>query len=455
MRVARRILVFAGVVALSSPAVAQARGGGGGHGFGGGGGGGGGGSHGGGFGGGGFVGGGGGSVGGLLIVLLLVLVVWLVYRAWSARGGKVGGGSGLNTGSDHAAHRSDAAARERAAHIEARVEALAETDPSFALDALKERVVWLYRTAQHAWTDRDRGVLREILSPVLYIKWDEELRHYESRGEVNVVEIVAGPTVELVNLANRAGEVNDTVTFRVTATLNDRVRTRNGSFAERKDNSSRPVEYWTLRKNDAGTAWIVASIEQAAEGEHHLTAAIETDGWDQKAVARDAVLDVAENVSVVGSMASGDVLELTNISWSTDADAAAGDLSVVDGRFDKAVLEVAVEQFLEEWAMNDGSLDFTSVRTANRTVMRNAAVRSIEVRSLVSREPIVMRVVVEAEGVYYEVDRRTEEVLLGDAHKRRPVTYAFDLRLDGPSARGWTVVAADATPGSRLAGHGS
>ena len=102
--------------------------------------------------------------------------------------------------------------------------------------------------------------------------------------------------------------------------------------------------------------------------------------------------------------------------------------------------------------MNDGSLDFTSVRTANRTVMRNAAVSSVEVRSLVSREPIVVRVVVEAEGFYYEVDRRTEEVLLGDAHKRRPVAFAFDLRLDGPSAKGWTVVAAEASAARVAAG---
>lgn len=443
MRVARRVLVFAGVAALSSPAVAYARGGGGGHGYGGGSGGGG--SHGGGggFHGGGGVYGAGGSVGGLLIVLVLVLVIWLAVRAWKARGGGAGGKSGLNTASDHTAHRSDEAARRRAAQVEARVEALADTDESFALDALKERVVWLYTTAQRAWTDRDRAVLKQILAPVLYIKWDEELRDYQSRGEVNVVKILAGPTVELVDLANRAGETNDTVTFRITATLDDHVRRADGSYASRKDSSTRPVEYWTLRKNDAG-AWIVASIEQAAEGAHHLTATLETDHWDQKAVARDAVLEVAEKVSVVGS---SDVLALTGISWSTDADAAAGDLSVVDGRFDKAVLEVAVEQFLEEWAMNDGSLDFTSVRTPHRTVMRNAVVGSAEVRSLVSRDPIVLRVVVEAEGVYYEVDRRTEEVLLGDAHKRRPVTFAFDLRLDGPSAKGWTVVVADAQPG--------
>jgi len=85
------------------------------------------------------------------------------------------------------------------------------------------------------------------------------------------------------------------------------------------------------------------------------------------------------------------------------------------------------------------------VRTPNRTVMRNATIGSVEVRSLVSRDPIVVRLVVEAEGVYYEVDRRTEEVLLGDAHQRRPIAYTFDLRLDGPSAKGWTVIAAHAS----------
>jgi len=93
--------------------------------------------------------------------------------------------------------------------------------------------------------------------------------------------------------------------------------------------------------------------------------------------------------------------------------------------------------------MNDGSLDFTSVRTPNRTVLREAVVGSIEVSSLVSRDPIVFRVSVGAEGFYYEVDRRTEEVLRGDAHKRRPVALAFDLRLDeDQEAKGWTVLSA-------------
>ncbi|MFF4821437.1 Tim44-like domain-containing protein [Kitasatospora sp. NPDC001309] len=445
MRARRWTTVVAGVVTLSSPAVAYARGGGGSHGFGGGGGGGGshgggGGSHGSGFhgfGGGfgfGFGAGSGGFVSLLVIVAVLLLIMWVVYRRR-----KAAQAVGLNTVSDRTAHRADEQARERAAQVAARVDAIADTDATFDRAALERRAVELYVTAQNAWTRHDHATLRQVLSPVLYGKWAEQLRDYESRGEVNVVEIVSGPVVELVDVANRAGEENDTVTFRVTATLRDYVRRGDGADAVRKDDSTRPVEYWTLRKSPAGE-WIVSSVEQAAEGAHHLTNAIETDGWDQKEVAREAVLEVAGKTAVRGA---GDILSLTNISWSTDADTAVGDLSVLDGRFDKAVLEVAVERFLEEWVMNDGSLDFTSVRTVDRTVMRDAVVRSVTVRSLVSRDPIVFRVAVDAEGVYYEVDRRTEQVLRGDARRRRPITLAFDLRLDDTSTKAWTVVAAD------------
>ncbi|MFE6056465.1 TIM44-like domain-containing protein [Kitasatospora sp. NPDC056446] len=434
----------AGVVALSSPAVAYARGGGGSHGFTGGGGshGGGGGSHGSGFhgstGGGLGYGFGAGAGGGgflllLVIVAVLLLIFWMVHRRR-----KAAQAVGLNTVSDRTAHRADGQARERAAQVGARVDAIADTDATFDRAALERRAVWLYVTAQDAWTRHDHATLQQILSPVLYGKWADGLRDYASRGEVNVVEIVSGPAVELVDVANRAGEENDTVTFRVTATLRDCVRRGDGADAVRKDGSTRPVEYWTLRKNRAGE-WIVSSVEQAAEGAHHLTGAIETDSWDQKEVAREAVLEVAGRTAVKGA---GDILSLTNISWSTDADTAVGDLSVLDGRFDRAVLEVAVERFLEEWVMDDGSLDFTSVRTADRTVMRDAVVRSVTVRSLVSRDPVVFRVAVDAEGFYYEVDRRTERVLRGDAHQRRPITLVFDLRLDDTPTRAWAVIAA-------------
>jgi predicted lipid-binding transport protein (Tim44 family) len=426
---------------LSVPTAAYARGGGGGHGFGGGGGGFGGG-RGGHFGGGGggvfFFGGGsgGGSGLGLVIIVALILAYLLLKSASARRQGR----RTLNTTSDRVAHRSDTMARARAASVEAEVAALADTDVTFDAEALKQRAVSLYVTAQRAWTAGDEATLDAILAPVLYAKWTEQLDEYLARGEINVVEIVEGPDVALVNVANRTGETDDTVTFRITATLNDYVVNRwSGARASRKDRSRRPVEYWTLGKNGAGE-WIVVGIEQAEEGVHHLTDAIQTDTWNQQSVARDATLEVAQRTS--GPRAS-DVLSLTNISWAHAADEAARDLSLVDARFDKSVLEVAITDFLEEWAMNDGSLDFTHIRTRNRTVMRTATVRSIEVRELVSRDPITFRIAVVAHGIYYEVDRRTEEVVAGDAHAGRTVPFLFTMRLDDATSRGWTVTAVE------------
>jgi hypothetical protein len=367
----------------------------------------------------------------------VLVVAYFLIRAWSQRQQAK---RTLNTTSDRRAHRSDQKARARSTNVEANVEALADIDATFDVDALRERAISLYVTAQQAWTANDKATLNRILSPVVYRKWTEQLGAYVARGESNVVEIVDGPHVEMVNVANRPGETDDTVTFRITATLDDYVVSRfSGARSTRKDRSTRPVEYWTLRKTGTGD-WVVAGIEQAEDGSHHLTDAIETDTWNQKAVAREAMLDVAERSS---SPRTTDVLALTTISWADAADQAAGDLGLVDARFDKPVLEVAIASFLEEWALNDGSLDFTDVHTPNRTVLRTAEVRSIQVRDLVSREPIVFRVAVEAHGVYYEVDRRTEEVLVGDPHASRTVRFLFTMRLDDAPSRGWTVTAVD------------
>lgn len=423
---------------LVAPTAAYARGGGGGHGFGGSGGGfrgsgGGLGSRG---GGGFFFLGTGGGGGGLFIIILLV-VAYFLFKTWSQqRQAK----RNMNTTSDRLARRSDKQAHARATAVEAQVDDLAVTDATFDLDALKERAASIYVTAQRAWTAGDETTLDRILSPVVYGKWIEQLDGYAARGQVNVVEILEGPDVRMVNVANRPGETDDTVTFRTTATLNDYVvNRRTGEQLTRKDRSRRPVEYWTLRKNEAG-GWIVAGIEQVEDGSHHLTDAVETDTWNQKSVAREAMLEVAERTSV--PRATG-VLSLTNISWADAADEAARDLALLDARFDKSVLEVAITTFLEKWAMNDGSLDFTAIRTPNRTVMRTATVRGIEVRELVSQEPISFRVAVEAHGIYYEVDRRTEEVVAGDPRANRTVPFLFTMSLNDASSRGWAVTAVE------------
>jgi hypothetical protein len=243
-------LAFALVaVTLVAPTAAYARGGGGGHGFGGGGrfrG------TGGGFGRGGggffFLGTGGG--GGGLFIITLLAVAYFLFKTWSQqRQAK----RTMNTTSDRTARRSDKQAHARARAVEAQVDDLAVTDATFDLEELRERAASIYVTAQRAWTAGDETTLDTILSPVVYGKWTEQLDGYAARGQVNVVEILEGPDVRMVNVANRPGETDDTVTFRITATLDDYVvNRRTGEQLTRKDRSSRPVEYWTLRKDEAG-----------------------------------------------------------------------------------------------------------------------------------------------------------------------------------------------------------
>src|SRR3954452_16636242 len=175
--VARLVLsvVCAAVAVLSASTAAYARGGGGGHGFGGGRSGGGGGR--GGFGGGGgfFFGSGGGGNGTGLAIIVLLVVAYFLFKSWSQqRHAK----RTLNTTSDRVAHRSDKTARARAANVEAQVDALADTDATFDVEALKERAVSLYVTAQRAWTAGDEATLDTILAPVVYRKWTEHLDEY-------------------------------------------------------------------------------------------------------------------------------------------------------------------------------------------------------------------------------------------------------------------------------------
>ena len=177
----------------------------------------------------------------------MLILAYFLFKTWSQRRQ---GKRTMNTTSDRVAHRSDHEARARAGNVEAQVDALADTDATFDGESLKQRAVSLYVTAQRAWTAGDMATLNAILTPVVYGKWAEQLGEYVARGEVNVVEIVEGPDVEMVNVANRPGETDDTVTFRITATLDDYVVSRRtGALATRKDRSRRPVEYWTLRKD--------------------------------------------------------------------------------------------------------------------------------------------------------------------------------------------------------------
>ena len=93
--------------------------------------------------------------------------------------------------------------------------------------------------------------------------------------------------------------------------------------------------------------WILLSIEQDAEGAHHLDAPIVASPWSDDARMHDEAIT---ELAVADAMPDGAIAGLVDVDYAGDARTQALDLSVVDGRFAPAVLEAAARRAVEAWA---------------------------------------------------------------------------------------------------------
>jgi predicted lipid-binding transport protein (Tim44 family) len=103
------------------------------------------------------------------------------------------------------------------------------------------------------------------------VEWGRRLDDFERKGWHNRVSVSAPPKIEYVGLVNREDDDEDRAVARITASLKAYVLDRSGRKVMRKEEKDEDValcEYWTLAMRNG--AWIVASIEQRSEGDHHL-----------------------------------------------------------------------------------------------------------------------------------------------------------------------------------------
>ncbi len=150
----------------------------------------------------------------------------------------------------------------------------AEDDAYFASDELERHAVALFRAAQMAWDARDREGLARLVGPDLLVEWQRRLDDFDQKGWHNRVEVMGDPTVLYVGITNREDDDEDRAVVRIEAKLKAYVEDRAGKRVMRdgeKDELVTLVEYWTLARSNG--AWMVQSIEQRAEGDHHLEGA--------------------------------------------------------------------------------------------------------------------------------------------------------------------------------------
>jgi predicted lipid-binding transport protein (Tim44 family) len=381
---------------------------------------------------------------GALVLIALALLYVLFARVmpqsrsfWSAHG------------------QSGAKARRRVIARQRRVETAAaeaaEEDPAFAPDVVKLAAARLFTQIQAAWTSGDRAALSRLVAPDLLTEWERRLDDLGRRGWHNQVEVLQEPTVEYVGLDATAGHV----TVRIEAKMRDYVTDRFGNHLKRAGRLGETVrirEFWTLRRNQNGR-WILASIEQGAEGSHVLAEDIVATPWsDHQALQDEALIEGAVADAVPESTP---IAELADLDFQGDARAAALDLSLADGRFAPDVLEVAARRAARAWAEavdgddarlraiahGDAVRDLLhpgdpSART--RLVVRAPEVRRIRIVKLdAAAQPPTMTIEVELHGRRYIEDRDTTAILAGSRSRAATFTEQWTFALDGDAHQPW------------------
>lgn len=427
------------VALLVHAGVAHAAAGGGSSSFGGGGGGGGGFSG----GGGGYSGGGtstgAGGVGSLLIILAVVafFVVAAILGVVAERRRR---------------RRRDARARlVRAASAEA-----AEDDAAFHHEEVEREATRIFTHVQSAWSARDVDGLARLCGDDLLVEWRRRLRDFERKGWHNRVEITGGPEIHYVGLVNRERDEEDRVVVLVEATLEDYVVNQRGHRLKRNDDDDTSVslkEYWTLGKRDG--RWILLSIEQLGEGDHHLESQIVASPWSDARLGDEALVETAVADAAPDH---ADVASLVSLDLADDARAAALDLSLVDARFSPDVLQAAARRAIEAWADAVDGSDEALLAVAGPDVVREllyprgdrarVVVRGPRLREMAlvrldgEARPAAMEVELDLEGRRYLEDRDTVALLEGSRDRVARWRERWTFQLDGADGTPWRLAAA-------------
>jgi predicted lipid-binding transport protein (Tim44 family) len=344
--------------------------------------------------------------------------------------------------------------RERRVQLAAAV--AADEDPAFAADEIVASAGRLFADIQQAWDAADRSRLATLAGPDLMVEWDRRLDDFSRRGWRNHVELLGEPSVELVGLTRKGDPDTDNVVVRIDARMKDYVVDRFGRHLKRTGRlgeTTRVREFWTLQRPHGH--WILTSIEQSAEGKHTLDEQIVATAWGDDRGLRDEALVEGAVADAVPSDTK--VSEVADLQYDGDAHAAALDLSLADGRFAPAVLEVAARRAVQGWAQaidgDDGALRKIATPDAVREllyagdtsgririVVRGPVVNRIRVVHLdAGAEPPTMAIEVDLSGRRYIENRDTAAVLAGSRTRASSFTERWTLSLTDDPQQPWRI----------------
>jgi predicted lipid-binding transport protein (Tim44 family) len=378
---------------------------------------------------------------GALVLIGLVLIAALVMRVSPAARDFAAATAGHGR-----RHRRHTAQRERRVHAAA-AEA-AEDDPAFAPDVVKPAALRLFTEIQTAWDAGDRQTLHRLVAPTLAREWDRRLDDFARRGWRNRVKLLGEPHVEYIGL----NAPTQQVVVRIEAKLRDYAEDRFGHHmhrAGRLGEITKLREFWTLTRRNG--RWMVASIEQGAEGVHALDEKVIATPWSDDQSLRDEALIEGATADAPPSIA-----ELAKVDYGGDAHAAALDLCLADGRFAPDVLEVSVRRAVQAWATavdgDPAALRQIATPAAieallhpagadTRLVVRGPRVKTMTITGVnANAQPPTMTVEIQITGRRYIQDRDTTAIRDGSASRETTFTERWTFALTPDDKQPWRIV---------------
>ncbi len=386
---------------------------------------------------------------GLLVLIALGLLYWL-YRSglpklqavWQAR--REGG---------RAQRRHT---RERERKVELAAAEAADEDQLFDPEHVRIAAAALFNQIQFAWDAGDRIRLRGLVAPALLAEWERRLDEFDREGWRNHVEPLEEPTVEYVGLVHKGDQDEDRVAVRIESRMRDYVVDRSGRHIKRRGQFTETVrlrEYWILQRRD--DHWVLASVEQGAEGAHVLKDRIVQTEWADEGAMRDEAM---VQQAVADAVPQGTkVAEVADLQFTGDARSQANDLSLADGRFAPDVLEIAARRAVAAWADAvdgpDQSLRQMAAPVAlaellyagdhsghTRVVVRAPEVQQIRIIGLdAAQEPATMTIDVDIRGCRYIQDRDTTRIVSGSSTRTVSFTERWTLALTDDQQNPWRI----------------
>ncbi|MEO6857262.1 MAG: Tim44-like domain-containing protein [Solirubrobacteraceae bacterium] len=354
---------------------------------------------------------------------------------------------------------------ERERRVELAAAEAADEDPDFDPDTVRTTAKRLFLDIQRAWDADDRIHLRGLVGPDLLAEWELRLDDFSRRGWHNHVEPIGEPTVEYVGL-NRQGDAStDRIVVRIDARIKDYVVDTYGRHIKRTGQLgeiNHVREFWTLQRRAPGH-WVLASIEQGAEGKHALEEKIVATPWgDEEGLRDESLIEGA----VADAVPEGTkISEVADVQFTGDARSAANDLSLADGRFAPDVLEIAARRAIDAWAQAVDGNDAILTKMASpaaarellyagdtsghvRVVVRGPAIKRIRIAGLdAAADPPTMTVEVDITGRRYLEDRDTTAVLAGSRSRATSFTERWTMALTGDESQPWRIIAVGAPVG--------